>query len=110
MAATTLPIVPVVSPALSNIQGPYSVPNWTTLDLTVALAGLTAPLVVVVEHDPDGLGAWQTCGGLDFTATVGVGDFHIVYDQPVPGGAPQLRLRLESSGLFTLASGTLQVA
>ena len=107
--ATNLPIIGIGVPTLSATLGPYSVPNWSTLVLALPLAGITAPLVASVEHDPDGLDAWQPCAELDFTEPTQVGDLRLAYSDPVPGASPRVRVRLNSSALFTLASGTLQV-
>jgi len=105
----SIPIIAIVTPTLSATLGPFSVANWAALDLTLALGGLTAPLLVTIEHDPDGLDAWQSCAALDFTNPLETGDLQLRYGYPVLGGSPRVRITLASSGLFTLATGSLDV-
>jgi len=112
---TSLPIVAIAIPTLDATFGPFSVDNWASLDLTFNWTGF-GPLLVTVEHDPDGLDAWQQCAALDYAHAAETADLHIVYtdDQgsplPVSGSAPRVRVRLSSGALFTIATGSVQAS
>ncbi len=109
MAAVTVPIPPFTVPAGTTVFGPaVVVGTWTTVTLTLDLAGLVSASLLIEESSDLGL-TWQPLWSIDGM----VGDPLMTPDVTIisalPRSSTQVRATLTNSVAFASNGGSLVV-